>query len=132
MPFGIKGWIGLVVGIALILGFLQFAGSVKTWWAKRGIDQATEAIGEARAATAAARAEAAKAQADKDKALREIGELKRQRDQAVQNATRERAESARLAKVAADLEVKRKDAPRVLTLEQARQTFKDLGYGVAP
>jgi uncharacterized protein (DUF3084 family) len=132
MPFGWRGWLGLFLAVALVLGVLQFGGAVKTWWAKRGLNQASEAIEQARASAAIARAEAAKAQAEKAQAVKEIAELKRQRDAAVQNAARERTESNRLANLAADLETKRREAPRIVTLEQARQTFRDLGYGIAP
>lgn len=132
MPFGWKGWAALGLALFLIVGFFQFAGAIKTWWAKRGIDQATQAIQEAHKAASEARAEAAKAQADREAAQRQIADLKRQRDQAIQNANRERAEAARLAGVAADLERKRAEAPKIVTLEQARQAFRELGYGTAP
>lgn len=132
MPFGWKGWVAVGLALLLIVGFFQFAGAIKTWWAHRGIDQANEAIREAKKAADIARAEAARAATERAQALKEIGELKRQRDQAIQNANRERAEASRLAGVAADLERKRQEAPKVVTLEQARQTFRELGYGAAP
>lgn len=129
LPGGWKVWLTAGVAVVLLLGALQFGGAVKTWWAKRGIDQAQQEGVKAREDIAAARAEAARLQAEKAAQLREIAELKRQRDRAIAAAARERAEAARLTALADDLARRRREEPRIKTLEEARLAFRQLGYG---
>lgn len=125
---GWKVWLAAGVAVVLLLGALQFGGAVKTWWAKRGIDQAQQEGTKAREDIAAARAEAARLQLERAAQLREIADLKRQRDRAIAAAARERAEAARLSAVATDIERRRREEPRIQTLVEARDAFRSLGY----
>lgn len=128
-PFGWKVTAAIVVLLALVVGGLQLGGRVKSWWVQREIRGAVQSGNEARQEIGAARAEAARLQAEKAAQVREIAELKRQRDQAIAAASRERAEAARLTAVADDLERRRREEPRIKTLEEARAAFRQLGYG---
>ena len=128
-PFGWKLVGGVVLALVLIGAAFQVGGRVKSWWVQRGIHQAQESGDKARQEIGAARAEAARLQAEKAAQLREIAELKRQRDQAIAAASRERAEAARLTALADELERRRREEPRIRTLEEARAAFRQLGYG---
>lgn len=127
-PFGWKVIGGGALVLILLIGWWQVGGAIRSWWVKRGIDQAQESGEAARQAIGAARAEAEQLRSERAAQLREIVELKRQRDRALAAASRERAEAARLTALAETIERKRRDEPRITTLVEARDAFKALGY----
>lgn len=129
MPGGWKVWVGAGLVLILLVGIWQGWTRARDWWVQRGIHQAEQSGDQARQEIGAARAEAERLKAEKAAQLREIAELKRQRDQAIAAASRERAEAARLTALADELERRRREEPRIRTLEEARAAFRHLGYG---
>jgi hypothetical protein len=129
LPGGVKAW---AIGAAILLlavGVWQGWTRGRDWWVQRGIHRAEQSGDQARQAIGAASAEAERLKTEQAAQLREIAELKRQRDQAIAAASRERAEATRLTARAGDLERRRREEPRIKTLEEARAAFRQLGYG---
>lgn len=118
---GLRGW--LIVGgvlLVLILG-LQFGGTVKSWWVKRGIEQTIGQDQAARRELEAVRSENGRLKVERAELERRLGQLRREADQ-------HRAEARRLLARAEQLERDRREQPRIGTLQEARDAFKALGY----